>query len=61
MHTNRHPNCDGTTWGWIDDENGNLICHWSNSFESKPRLTEEICEKFVIGRNKEKGTGYYKG
>jgi hypothetical protein len=56
---NRHPNCDGTTWGWVEDETGHTICHWSNRHGSE--LTEETCERFVMGRNQQKGTGYYKG
>jgi hypothetical protein len=30
--TNRHPNCDGTEWGWIEGAPGN-VC-WSNTYGS---------------------------
>jgi len=29
MHQNRHPNCDGTAWGWIEGCDKN-IC-WSDN------------------------------
>jgi len=30
-HVNRHPNCDGTSWGWFTNkENGQTIGYWSN-------------------------------
>jgi hypothetical protein len=29
VHTNRHPNCDGTLWGWIDGCYKNIV--WANN------------------------------
>lgn len=31
IHTNRHPNTDGTAWGWIDGCDKNIV--WSNNKE----------------------------
>jgi len=43
LPTNRHPNCDGTSWGWIEGCSRN-IC-WSNShvfnFKEAQKFVEE--------------------
>lgn len=44
--TNRHPNTDGTSWGWIDGAPGN-VC-WSNSNNS---FNREKAGKVVAEHN----------
>ncbi len=46
--TNRHRNCDGTTWGWIKGAPGN-VC-WSNSSASTS-ITEDEAHRIVIEHN----------
>jgi hypothetical protein len=41
VHRNRHTNCDGTSWGWIEGCKGN-IC-WSNN----KSFNEEEAQRFV--------------
>lgn len=42
IHTNRHPNCDRTNWGWIEGCKGN-IC-WS---DNHPTFNYERASRFV--------------
>lgn len=41
MHTNRHPNCDGTSWGWIEGCTLN-ICWSDNSYFDHHRAMELV-------------------
>jgi len=45
IHTNKHPNCDGTSWGWIDGCDKNIV--WSNNKEFNYKKASE----FVKGYN----------
>lgn len=45
--TNRHPNTDGTSWGWIDGAPGN-VC-WSNSSSA---FNREKAGKVVVEHNR---------
>ena len=45
IHTNRHPNTDGTSWGWIDGCSAN-IC-WSDN----KRFNHKEALKFVHDYN----------
>ena len=47
VKTNRHPNCDGTSWGWIEGSDSN-IC-WSNERHSK--LTREDARRLADEHN----------
>ena len=47
VHTNRHPNTDGSSWGWIEGCTLN-IC-WSNS---NNRFTRKDADAFVFEYNK---------
>lgn len=40
VHRNRHPNCDGTSWGWIDGCTLN-IC-WSNNKGFNEKAAREL-------------------
>lgn len=33
VYTNRHPNTDGTPWGWVEDENRRRVACWSGERE----------------------------
>jgi hypothetical protein len=47
--TNRHPNCDGTLWGWIEGCTNN-VC-WSNN----KNFNYDAARKFVDDWNREHG------
>lgn len=45
MHTNRHPNCDGSLWGWVEGCTSN-IC-WS---DNRP-FNRAACSKVISEYN----------
>lgn len=38
VRRNKHPNCDGTPWGWFEDEKGRNIGYWSGVEERETKL-----------------------
>lgn len=44
VHTNMHPNTNGTLWGWIDGCDKN-IC-WSNDHKFDKNAACELVERF---------------
>jgi len=40
---NRHPNCDGTPWGWVEDEQERSIVTWSG-------VKAEMVAKVLVDR-----------
>lgn len=48
MKTNRHPNIDGTSWGWIDGCDRN-IC-WSNNKSFNSKAASELVNKWNDGQ-----------
>lgn len=50
-HTNRHPNCDGSDWGWIDGCTLNICWSDNKSFNGKAaaRIVSEYNERKVKG------------
>jgi hypothetical protein len=44
QHTNRHTNCDGTSWGWIEGCTLN-IC-WSNNETFNSKAASEIVSHY---------------
>ena len=56
MHTNRHPNCDGSSWGWIEGCTLN-IC-WSNNHHW---FNQKRASELVRHYNEEIADGTHKG
>ena len=46
IHTNRHPNTDGTSWGWIEGCDKNIV--WSDDSKT---FNYKIASKFVKDYN----------
>lgn len=47
VHTNRHPNTNGTLWGWIDGCDKN-IC-WSDDKKFNKAAAVKLVEKYNTG------------
>ena len=43
VHTNNHPNCDGSSWGWLEGCS-KFVC-WSN--KSSSRFTEKDADELA--------------
>lgn len=52
VHTNNHPNCDGTSWGWLDGCS-KFVC-WSNKSSSRftKKDADELANKWNNRRKK---------
>jgi len=46
VKTNRHPNCDGTRWGWIEGCSKNIV--WSNE---NSKFNKEKADELVLQYN----------
>ena len=44
VHTNRHPNINGTRWGWIEGCGGN-IC-WSDDSQFNHKKADEFVRNY---------------
>lgn len=52
VHTNNHPNCDGSSWGWLEGCS-KFVC-WSNKSSSRftKKDADELANKWNNRREK---------
>lgn len=52
IHTNRHPNSDGTSWGWIEGCDGRFNICWSdNKFFNYDKASEFVSSHNTNNKN----------
>lgn len=47
---NRHPECSGLPWGWVEDARGHAVAYWSGERPSERAAILDMVNEINAGR-----------